>query len=149
MFVASGTTGKVYLDRNGENIKKLSTNEALQIVAEKTALRPHKVEEISRAVAGSEYRGRSLPLYKVSTESDIGERINVYVNVFSGDIVAIRSSKWRIWDLLWGLHIIDWEERDNINNVLLQIFSILALISSITGVLLFFKIDIQKRTPNP
>ncbi len=38
----------------------------------------------------------------------------------------------------------DWQERDNINNTLLKLFSILALISSITGLLLFFKMDIKK-----
>jgi len=38
----------------------------------------------------------------------------------------------------------DWVERDNIDNLLLKIFSILALVSSITGVLLFFKVDVKK-----
>jgi hypothetical protein len=40
----------------------------------------------------------------------------------------------------------DWQERDNIDNLLLKIFSILALISSISGILLFFKIDLRKKT---
>ena len=66
------------------------------------------------------------------------------MSVFSGDIVAIRSNQWRIWDLMWGFHIMDWVERDNIDNLLLKIFSILALVSSITGVLLFFKLDVKK-----
>jgi len=56
----------------------------------------------------------------------------------SGEIVAIRSSSWRIWDFLWGLHIMDYIDRDNINNILIKIFSILALISSLSGVILFF-----------
>ena len=38
----------------------------------------------------------------------------------------------------------DWRERDNIDNLLLKIFSILALVSSITGILLFFRIDFKK-----
>ena len=45
---------------------------------------------------------------------------------------------------MWGFHIMDWVERDNIDNLLLKIFSILALVSSITGVLLFFKLDVKK-----
>jgi hypothetical protein len=57
----------------------------------------------------------------------------------TGDIAAIRSDSWRTWDLLWALHIMDYEDRDNINNLLLKIFSVLALISSITGIILFFK----------
>jgi len=45
---------------------------------------------------------------------------------------------------MWGFHIMDWQERDNIDNLFLKIFSILALVSSITGILLFFKIDFKK-----
>jgi len=47
---------------------------------------------------------------------------------------------------MWGFHIMDWETRDDIDNLLLKIFSILALISSITGVLLFFKVDVRNKT---
>ena len=74
-------------------------------------------------------------------DSDKGHEINVYINIYSGEVLAIRSAAWRIWDLMWGFHIMDWQERDNIDNILLKIFSILALISSVTGVLLFFSVD--------
>ena len=133
-----------YLDIKGNSLNKLSTDEALQIVGNKTTLKPLNVEEIKMEKNGSEYRGRSLPLYKVTSKNKENEKINVYLNVFSGEILAIRSTQWRIWDLMWGFHIIDWQERDNINNFLLKIFSILALISSLTGLLLFFKVDIKK-----
>ena len=82
-------------------------------------------------------------MYKRQANNSDGNEINVYVNIFSGDISAIRSTQWRIWDLMWGFHIMDWVERDNIDNLLLKIFSILALVSSITGVLLFFKVDVK------
>ena len=83
--------------------------------------------------------GASNTIYKVITDNDKGHEINVYINVYSGEVLAIRSAAWRIWDLMWGFHIMDWQERDNIDNILLKIFSILALISSLTGVILFFK----------
>ena len=68
----------------------------------------------------------------------------LYLNIFSGEITAVRSLQWRIWDLMWGFHIMDWQERDNIDNLLLKTFSILALISAISGILLFFKVEIRK-----
>jgi len=80
-----------------------------------------------------------LPLYKVISLNKEGEEINVYQNPFSGEIVAIRSSQWRMWDLMWGLHIIDWVDRDNIGNIFLKIFSFIALFTSISGLILFFK----------
>jgi hypothetical protein len=75
-------------------------------------------------------------LYQVIT--DHKDNIKVYLDALSGEIVAIRSSSWRLWDLMWGLHIMDYIDRDNINNILIKIFSILALISSLSGVILFF-----------
>jgi hypothetical protein len=44
---------------------------------------------------------------------------------------------------MWGLHIMDWQERDNIDNLFLKVFSILALISAISGVILFFKANVS------
>ena len=122
-----------------ENIKKLDFESAKKIVQEKTILTPLSIEVIDEIKRGSEYRGRELPLYKVISVSEDGEEINVYQNPFTGDIVAIRSSQWRIWDLMWGLHIMDWIDRDNIDNLLLKIFSFIALFTSISGVILFFK----------
>ena len=144
IVVASKGLDNSYLDRNGQPVEKLTRNEASLIVARKTSLVPTNVTEITTPKKGSEYRGRALPLYKVLSKDIEENEISVYVNAYSGDIVAIRSSSWRLWDLMWGLHIMDWQERDNINNTLLKLFSILALMSSITGLLLFFKMDIKK-----
>ena len=118
-------------------VDMLSAEEAITIAKEKTSLNPISVGLIEKVERGVEYRGRRLPIYKVSTDTDDG--INIYVDSMTGDITAIRSDSWRAWDLLWALHIMDYRDRDNINNLLLKIFSILALISSITGIVLFFK----------
>ena len=146
IVAASTKAGMRYFDEAGDPLKKISFDEAKKIVVKNTLLKPIAVEEINESKKGSEYRGRQLPIYKVITHNANNKEINAYLNIFSGDIVAIRSAQWRIWDLMWGFHIMDWEERDNIDNMLLKIFSILALISSLSGILLFFKIDIKKET---
>ena len=146
IITATTEAGMRYFDEDGDPLKKISFDEAKQIVAENTLLKPIAVEEVSEPKKGSEYRGRQLPIYKVTTRNANDKEINAYLNIFSGDIVAIRSAQWRIWDLMWGFHIMDWQERDNIDNILLKIFSVLALISSLSGILLFFKIDIRKET---
>ncbi|MDC1012970.1 hypothetical protein OAQ51_00965 [Gammaproteobacteria bacterium] len=146
IIAASTNAGMRYFDEAGDPLKKISSDEAKQIVAKNTLLNPIAVEEINESKNGSEYRGRQLPIYKVITRNVNDKEVNAYLNIFSGDIVAIRSAQWRIWDLMWGFHIMDWQERDNIDNLLLKIFSILALISSLSGILLFFKIDTRKET---
>ena len=141
IVIVSSRGSKKYLDKNGNPLDKLSSLEAVESVKSQTTLLPFQAIEITDNKSGSEFRGRSLPIYKVESRNIENDDINVYVNIYSGEIMAIRSPQWRIWDLMWGFHIMDWNERDNINNLLLKIFSILALVSSVTGLILFFKLD--------
>ena len=121
---------------DGKKVNVLTQEEALVIAKNKTSLIPINATFITENTAGSEYRGRPLPLYKIST--DTKENINIYVNPMTGDILSIRSDSWRIWDFFWALHIMDYKDRENINNILLKIFSILALVTSVSGIVLFF-----------
>ena len=120
----------------GNLLEKLSVEEAKLIASIKTSLEPVSAILLTESLPGSEYRGRSLPIYQITTTSK--DDTNIYLDPLSGDVLAIRSDSWRMWDFLWSLHILDYDQRDNINNFLLRIFSILALVSSISGILLFF-----------
>ena len=48
---------------------------------------------------GSEYRGRNLPLFKVTTQDQENDEINVYIDAISGQVVAIRSEQWRLFGI--------------------------------------------------
>ena len=126
------------LKQSSELSEKLSFEESMRIIEERTTLSPISVVLIEYPKRGSEYRGRDLPLYKVVSVNEDNEEINVYQNPFSGEVVAIRSTQWRLWDLMWGLHIMDWIDRDNIGNIWLKIFSFIALFTSVSGIVLFF-----------
>ena len=141
ILIVRKETGAEYLNLEGVALEKLSKTQATSIVSAVTSLTTLAVEEINDPEPGSEYRGRNLPLFKVITQDQENDEINVYVDAISGQVVAIRSEQWRLWDLMWGLHIMDWETRDEINNWLLKLFSVLALISSLTGVFIFFRWD--------
>ena len=141
ILIVRKEAGTEYLNLEGDALQKLSREQATSIVSTVTSLTPLAVEEINDPEPGSEYRGRNLPLFKVITQDQENDEINVYVDAISGQVVAIRSEQWRLWDLMWGLHIMDWETRDEINNWLLKLFSVLALISSLTGVFIFFRWD--------
>ena len=145
ILVVDGIYGREYLDFYGKDVEQLNAEEAKTLSAKHTSLIPESVELVNENIVGSEFRGRALPIYRVKSVNDVGEGINVYLNVYTGEVEAVRSVQWQIWDLMWGFHIMDWETRDDIDNLLLKIFSILALISSITGVLLFFKVDVRNK----
>ena len=146
ILVVDGIYGREYLNFEGKDVEQLNVEEAMALSAKQTSLIPESVDLITENTIGSEYRGRALPIYRVKSVNEAGESINVYLNVYTGEVEAVRSNQWRIWDLMWGFHIMDWETREDIDNLLLKIFSILALISSITGVLLFFKVDVRNKT---
>ena len=145
IFVVSSSMGVEYLDAFGSPVNKLNKKEVFEIVSASSTLMPIDLEEITESSKGSEFRGRNLPLYKVTSLNDKDKKINLYLNVFSGEITAVRSLQWRIWDLMWGFHIMDWQTRDKINNIFLKIFSILALVSSISGIMLFFRVDFNSK----
>jgi uncharacterized iron-regulated membrane protein len=134
------SNGIKYFDQKGNLVNKLSLDDAKNIVTQRTYLSPTKILEITEPEEGSEFRGRSLPLYKVESLSNEGKVINIYLNPYSGKIEALRSNQWRAWDFFWALHIMDWDKREDFSNTLLRIFSILALFSALSGIILFFKI---------
>ena len=89
-------------------------------------------------------RNLKLPVYKILSVNSDGEEVNAYMDPLSGKILALRTNKWRQWDFLWGLHIMDWTERNRVDNFFLKFFTILALLSSISGLLLFFSFNKKK-----
>ena len=121
---------------DGAKVEPITKDEALLIASKKTSLNPTDGILINETYKGAEFRGRDLPIFKVQTDTE--DNINIYINPLTGDISAIRSDSWRLWDLFWALHIMDYQDRDNINNLLLKILSILALMTSISGIVLFF-----------
>lgn len=50
-----------------------------------------------------------------------------YIDGGSGEIVARRTSWWRIYDFMWGLHIMDLQGREDTNNPWVVSFAMLSL----------------------
>jgi uncharacterized iron-regulated membrane protein len=77
-----------------------------------------------------EYKG-PVPAYRVSFEHSKGT--NVYVHINSGVVTARRNKVWRGFDFLWMLHIMDYKTRDDMNNWILKVLSLLGLITILSG----------------
>jgi len=94
------------------------------------------VEYLTETNKHHEYREGVLPAYAVSFEHPTNT--TVYVASELGTVQKFRNDKWRIFDLLWMTHTMDYESRDNFGNLLLRIFSILGVATVISGFVLFF-----------
>lgn len=124
--------------RNGQALNEISQEAALKIAAKNMLpeLKVSGIERIEEVSKHSEYRGRPLPAYAISY--DTPENIMAYVSVKDGAFQTLRHRDWRWFDFLWMTHTMDYEGRDDFNTLVLRGFSLLGLITVLSGFLLFY-----------
>jgi uncharacterized iron-regulated membrane protein len=83
-----------------------------------------------------EVRGRKPPLWRV--EFDHWNRPTLYFSPTTGEPVSRRHELWRIFDFVWMFHIMDFDERENVNNPLLRAFTWGAVLMALSGAWLLF-----------
>lgn len=59
-----------------------------------------------------------------------------YVDSGSGEIVAHRTGWWRVYDFMWGLHIMDLQGRSDTNNPWVVTFTALSLLMVLLAIAL-------------
>ncbi len=117
----------------GELRPSVDRDEALEI-ARKSYLPDSAIADIvliTGAANGSEYRERPLPAFRITFDDPLGTRL--YISTERGVVTARRNDRWRWFDLLWMLHIMDYQTRENFNTYLLQVVSGLGLATVLSG----------------
>ena len=140
----------------GEQVVDASTGAPLQPLSEGEVRSIAKstytgTEKISSAqlitqIPG-EIRGRKPPLWRVEFAN--WNKPTLYFSPSTGDLVSRRHELWRVFDFVWMLHIMDYEERENVNNVLLRIFTWGAVFMASSGVWLLFYSFHRKKKKKP
>lgn len=91
-----------------------------------------------------EIRGRKPPLWRVEFEQ--WSQPTLYFSPITGELLTRRHELWRIFDFVWMLHIMDYDERENINNPLLRTFTWGAVLMALSGIwLLFYSFHRKKK----
>lgn len=134
--------------------KPLSKEEAVAMAtgsfADKTKVR--QVEYLTKANINGhhEYRESPLPAWAVTMEHPT--ETTVYVAAEQGMVTKFRNNKWRVFDFLWMMHTMDYEGRDNFGNILLRLFSVIGLVTILSGFALYFvstkRFKLGSRTTN-
>lgn len=120
--------------QSGDIAPSLSA-EAVRELADAWLVRPGAgvtVEWVESVPEDSEIRGRPLPVWRVHYSEP--ESLSLYIDPQTGDLLARRTTRWRIFDFLWMLHIMDFDSRDDFNTPLLQAAAALGLLVAISGV---------------
>ena len=128
----------LYNAQTGEKKEEVSEEEALSIASKHMAdhLEVAGVTRITSVGKHHEYRERLLPAYVVSYKGD--DAIKAYISANDGAFQTVRHRDWRWFDFLWMTHTMDYESRDDINNWLLRAFSVLGLITVLSGFVLWY-----------
>lgn len=146
LMAEATTNGRTLLfdPSTGVRMPKISMDQAAEIARESwkgggnPELKVTQVEDLA-----PEFRG-PLPAWQVAIDGTT----HVYVSGETGRILAVRTGTWRVYDFLWGLHIMDWQEHDNFNNIWLVSFAASGVIFALTGIALLimrFPIKIRRR----
>lgn len=146
-YITAGARSKKSLEKISTQLAYAETGEFRPAISKEEAIvmaslafkEKAKVIEtvyIVDANGHDEYRGNPLPAFMVKL--DHGTKTNVYVATELGEVTKFRNEKWRVFDFLWMLHTMDFEGRDNFGNILLRIFSILGLMTVLSGFVLFY-----------
>tara|TARA_B100000579_G_scaffold408509_1_gene396700 strand:+ start:307 stop:1008 length:702 start_codon:yes stop_codon:yes gene_type:complete len=124
--------------RSGIRKNELTKNEALYIANKfmKEGLEVKSIEKITEVGKHHEYRKKLLPAYIISYKSD--DNLKAYVSISDAKFQSVRHRSWRWFDFLWMTHTMDYEGRDNFNTITLRAFSLLGLITVLSGFTLAF-----------
>lgn len=76
-----------------------------------------------------------------SWQASLDDGTRLYIAADSGSLLAVRTDRWRVFDFMWGLHILDPQTREDTSHPLLIGFAALSLI----GVLLAFFMQIWRQ----
>ena len=139
-YRVSGSRGKSdftrYVNgRTGTVREFLSRAQIKEIAVDRLAVDGvvESINLLEESKSGGEYRGRELPIWQVVYSKP--ESLKLYISGWTGEIVARRTTRWRIFDFLWMLHIMDFEDRSDFNTPLLQIAAALGLLVALSGLI--------------
>ena len=128
----------MYNAKTGKSKSSINEKEAIYIANNhmKKELEILNVEMIFKTDKHHEYREKLLPAYVINYKSD--KNLKAYISSENAKFQTVRHRDWRWFDFLWMTHTMDYEGRDNFNNLVLRIFSLLGLITVISGFSLWF-----------
>src|SRR3546814_16962298 len=71
------------------------------------------------------------PFWQIEFEG--WNRPTLYISPTTGEMISRRHNLWRIFDFAWMIHIMDYENRTNVNNPLLPVATWSAVFMAISG----------------
>ena len=145
VYIAKTGAGDLLFDAQSGRRLPPPTREQIQQLVEKLFTGSGRLVRLSLITdIPGEIRSRKPPLWR----ADFGgwNKPTLYLSPATGELVSRRHELWRIFDFVWMLHIMDYDERENVNNWLLRGFTWLAFATALSGAwLLWFAFPRRRR----
>lgn len=77
--------------------------------------------------------GGGLPAWVIEDEKS---KQRIYFDATTGEVRAVRTTEWRLFDVLWRFHIMDITGDDKFNTWWMKLFALLALTMVLSGFVL-------------
>lgn len=116
---------------------------------------PPVVEPEARRIAEAAYSGKAgfagttyfpageAPLAARSSgavwQARFADGTHVYIDDATGEVLALRTGGWRLYDFLYGLHVMDPQTHEDANNPFAITFAALAALAALLGCTLLFR----------
>lgn len=136
----------VYRHVTTEGVRLVDAIEGGVIEIDET--RAHRIAEASYSGPGSivgttrleeatlAIRDHDAPAWRV--DFDDGEQTSIYVSASDGQILEHRNNYWRGYDILWMLHIMDYQNRTSFNHPLIITIALIVFWLGVSGLILWF-----------
>lgn len=141
-----GPDGPVYeiVNAAGATLRDARTGQAYEITAERAlAAATRDYSGPGRAISAEqitapfiELRKHDGPVWRVNF--DDRRNTSLYIDGVTGLVLERRNDIWRVFDIFWMLHTMDYVGRDNFNNPLVIVAGLAALWLSVSGFILLF-----------
>lgn len=93
------------------------------------------VERVDRPTL--ETRDVPLPAWRVEFADK--DRNTLLVSATTGEVLGAKNNTWRLWDIAWMLHIMDYQERQSFNHPLIITVACGAAWLALSGLILLFR----------
>jgi hypothetical protein len=77
---------------------------------------------------------------------ELSDGTRFYVDAGSGEVIARRTRWWRVYDWMWGLHVMDLETREDSHNPWVLGFGLAALLTTAMALLLLPLASVRSRS---
>lgn len=123
-------------DADGRELAPFSDVEARLLIA-KRIVGGDKVADVRLTDAANPPLDFRQPI--AAWQVTLADGTHVYVGRDSGEIAAVRTRWWRVFDFFWGIHIMDLQTREDTHHPILILFAVIALASCLIGTVLLFR----------